>query len=191
MGSVQHPDRGRRLQLILEETGINCNQLCKTANRIYDNKPNSTSRVRSSNVRDAIKGTKSLSREAGKDVIGALEELGYQYNLDWLMDGEGHPTQHDQMVDMLTNSRFDGARLDSSLYLLGKASHYEVSLWYERLPEVCEAEQTIDELKEGCIITKDGKSVSISCDKWRSISNEVCDFVAFLLQRELDTNPAR
>lgn len=140
----------------------------------------------------------NLTDERAEQIIAAYP----QYRIQWLMGYDDFKTDAELVAFMLAGVEsaksgseapaLGGTALDASMYLMGQLSGFELSLWRNRLDDARNVEQAVDEIKRGCIVSRYGKSAEIDIDRWGEIANEVCDFVKFKLQREIDrANPAR
>lgn len=140
----------------------------------------------------------NLTDERAEQIIAAYP----QYRIQWLMGYDDFMTDADLTEFVLggidsaesgsVTPALGGTALDVSMHLLGKLSRFDISLWRNRLSGTNDVEYVVEQIKRGCVVSRDGKSAEIDIDRWGEIANEVCDIAEFLLQREIDrANPAR
>lgn len=196
--------RRERLIQLLEHEGITYYEMWKSINaRFHDANPSRSDKdvISHTTLGRLVKdgdGFKNLTEEVAKLII----EYYPQYRIQWLLGYDDYMTDAELMAFVLAGAEsaksgseipaLGGTALDASMYLMSQLSGFKLSLWRNRLDDARDVEQAVNEIKRGCIVSRDGKSAEIDIDKWSEIANEVCDFIEFKLQREIDrANPAR
>ncbi|MBQ9003836.1 MAG: helix-turn-helix transcriptional regulator [Eggerthellaceae bacterium] len=180
-----NPIRRARLVQLMDEMNISQKELERQTG------------IKQQNISMMVRGLLNVSGPNAEAIAAAYPEIRIQ----WLMGYDDFKTDAELTAFVLAGVEsaksgseipaLGGTALDASMFLLSQLSGFKLSLWRNRMGGTNDVEYVVEQIKRGCIVSRDGKSAEIDIDRWSEISNEVCDLVEFLLQREINrANPA-
>lgn len=207
MGRPPEPknyERRKRLIQLLEHEGITYYEMWKSINaRFHDANPSRQDKdvISHTTLRRLVKDGDDF-HNLTDDVAKLIIEYYPKYRIQWLLGYDDFMTDAELTAFVLAgaqsaesgaeNPALGGTALDAAMLLFGQLSGFQISLWRNRIATVNDIEQAVDAIRQGCVVSRDGKSVEIDINEWSSLANEICDLVEFKLQRRINqANPAR
>lgn len=158
-----NPIRAERVKKLIEREGIS---QIDFANRIFQTQQN-VSRI--------INLKTALTEETARDIVTAFPE----YRIEWLLGYDDAMTTAEQFSNAIQTMNEEGELLHRGFMSFAKLSGFNVDV--APIAGNKTLEETFQNMKEHCTITRDGKSVTLSLSELNAFENELCDYIEFRL----------
>ena len=158
-----NPIRAERVKKIIETEGISQVDFAK---RIFQTQQN-VSRIL--NLKTA------LTEETAQTIVSAFPK----YRIEWLLGYDDAMTTGEQFSNAIQTMNEEGELLHRGFFSFAKLSGFQIDvapIWGNG-----SLEETFQNMKEDCTITRDGKSVTFSLSELNAFENELCDYIEFRL----------
>lgn len=160
-----NPIRAERVKKLIEREGISQIDL---ATLIFQTQQN-VSRI--------INLKTALTEETAQAIISAFPGKGYR--IEWLLGYDDAMTTAEQFSNAIQTMNKEGELLHRGFMSFAKLSGFNVDVAPIAGNETLE--ETFQNMKEHCTITRDGKSVTLSLSELNAFENELCDYIEFRL----------
>ena len=142
-----------------------------------------TDRFNRSEVSEWVNGKRPITYEKGKDLI---RECFPEVSIEYLMGDSDYMTVSDQLNEVLMKCASETELLNPSVINLLRLSGYTVKCYYEDgVTKSGSVNKMIDEIKNYCSISKDGRTKVFSISQFNKLANLVCDYTDFVAQTTL------
>ena len=158
-----NPIRAERVKKIIETEGISQIDFAK---RIFQTQQN-VSRI--------INLKTALTEETAQTIVSAFPK----YRIEWLLGYDDAMTTAEQFSNAIQTMNEEGELLHRGFMSFAKLSGFNVDVAPIAGNETLE--ETFQNMKEHCTITRDGKSVTLSLSELNAFENELCDYIEFRL----------
>ena len=158
-----NPIRAERVKKIIETEGISQVDFAK---RIFQTQQN-VSRIL--NLKTA------LTEETAQTIVSAFPK----YRIEWLLGYDDAMTTGEQFSNAIQTMNEEGELLHRGFFSFAKLSGFQIDV--APIRGNGSLEETFQNMKEDCTITRDGKSVTFSLSELNAFENELCDYIEFRL----------
>ena len=158
-----NPIRAERVKKIIETEGISQIDFAK---RIFQTQQN-VSRIL--NLKSA------LTEETAQTIVSAFPK----YRIEWLLGYDDAMTTGEQFSNAIQTANEEADLLHRGFFSFAKLSGFNIDV--APIGGNGSLEETFQNMKEHCTITRDGKSVTFSLSELNAFENELCDYIEFRL----------
>ena len=156
-----NPQRAENLKKLIEREDITQAEL---AERIH---------MTQQNISRIVQMRQPLTEETAKEIIQAFPG----YRIEWLLGYDDYPTTGDQFRAVLQIGREENNLLHTGLFSFLQLSDFRIDL----AESASDIQSVIDNVKQCCTISRDGKSVKFSMQELNAFENEIFDYIVFRL----------
>lgn len=157
------PVRAERVKILIDREGITQTEF---AERIFQTQQN-VSRI--------INLKTALTEETARDIVSAFPG----YRIEWLLGYDDSMTVIEQFMNTVQTANEEATLLHHGFMSFAQLSGFKIDV----APIVGNEtlEETFQNIKNHCTISRDGKSVTFSLSELNSFENELCDYIEFRL----------
>ena len=157
------PVRAERVKILIDREGITQTEF---AERIFQTQQN-VSRI--------INLKTALTEETARDIVSAFPG----YRIEWLLGYDDSMTVIEQYMNTVRTVNEEATLLHHGFMSFAQLSGFKIDVAPIAGNETLE--ETIQNIKKHCTISRDGKSVTFSLSELNSFENELCDYIEFRL----------
>lgn len=158
-----NPIRAERVKKIIEREGIS---QIDFANRIFQSQQN-VSRI--------INLKTALTEETALDIVSAFPD----YRIEWLLGYDDSMTNAEKFLNTVQKANEEGLLLHKGFFSFAHLSGFKINV--APIDESKTIEKALQNIKEYCTISRDGKSITFSVSELNAFENELCDYIEFRL----------
>lgn len=129
------------------------------------------------NLSSIINKKMALTEETAKSIVNAFPASGYR--IEWLLGFDNDMTEADKFKRVIQETQTEADLLYSGVLAFLKLSGFQIDV--APIGGNGSLEETFQNMKEHCTITRDGKSVTFSLSELNAFENELCDYIEFRL----------
>lgn len=151
--------RGERVKELLKRFGWTQAALAKELN------------ITESVLNAKLNGKRTLTEGDAEQIA----ELFPPVRKGWIMGDERYPTWGAEFAGAIRKANNEAELLNTGLYAFAILNGYSIS--QPNWQDIKQVEAALSALKQGYIISKDGKTISLSLDEFRRLQNKICDHI--------------
>ena len=152
-----NPVRAERVKKIIELEGISQQDF---ADRIFQTQQH-VSRI--------VNQKSALTEETARAIVTAFPK----YRIEWLLGYDDYMTFSDQLTGVIRETNKEAELLHNGFFSFARLSGFQIDV--APIAGTDSLEETFQNMKEYCTISRDGKSVTLSMAELNNLENELCD----------------
>lgn len=130
------------------------------------------------------RGKRKLTYEKAKDII---RDFYPDVLIEYIMGDSPYMTESERIFaiqNMLNQASIENNLLTIATINLLRASGYSVNTYFEEgLTQKGNFEKILDEIKNYCTISKNGKTTTLGISQLNNFANLICDYTEFMTER--------